>query len=584
MKWFNNLTISAKLTVTFLFILILTTILGVFSLRELSKVNQAGVTTSTYLVPALRDAAQLQSAILRIRIAHLVVSNQVIDEGMGDPRQYLNKQVASTRALLESLRGRLVTEEGKARLASIETKLGNLLALNDEAFKAIDEFQTLKGFAILDNQIPVPTRELMNDVQSLNDHLTERAATIQASSSITYEAAQRWIIVLLVIAFAASIFLGIFISRAIAGPIRRAVAVAQNVAKGDLTDDIVTDRKDETGQLLQALQTMNGNLQQIVLKIRQGTDVISTATGEIAAGNLDLSSRTEQQASSLEETASAMEELTTTVKQNADNARQANQLAVSASEVAVKGGNVVAQVVTTMESIHGSSKKIVDIISVIDGIAFQTNILALNAAVEAARAGEQGRGFAVVASEVRSLAQRSATAAKEIKTLIDDSVSKVAAGSNLVGQAGTTMTEVVASIQRVSDIVGEITAASQEQSAGIEEVNGAITQMDEVTQQNAALVEEGAAATKSMQHQAQDLSEAVKVFKVAHDAGVTPTTWAPASQSPKPRPPVDVTPPKAALSTDKQPARTPAKTPASTHTPKRLPATVTDKPDDWEEF
>lgn len=584
MKWFNNLTISAKLTVTFLFILILTTILGVFSLRELSKVNQAGVTTSSYLIPAMRDAAQLQSAILRIRIAHLVVSNQVIDDGMGDPRQYLNKQVTSTRTLLESLRGRLITDEGKTWLASVETKLGNLLALNDEAFKAIDEFQTLKGFAILDNQIPVPTRELMAEVQSLNDHLAERSAAIQAASSITYEEAQRWIIVLLVIAFAASIFLGIFISRAIAGPIRRAVAVAQNVAKGDLTDDIVTDRKDETGQLLQALQTMNGNLQQIVLKIRQGTDVIHTATAEIAAGNLDLSSRTEQQASSLEETASAMEELTTTVKQNADNARQANQLAVSASEVAVQGGNVVSQVVTTMESIHGSSKKIVDIISVIDGIAFQTNILALNAAVEAARAGEQGRGFAVVASEVRSLAQRSATAAKEIKALIDDSVSKVAAGSSLVGQAGTTMTEVVASIQRVSDIVGEITAASQEQSAGIEEVNGAITQMDEVTQQNAALVEEGAAATKSMQHQAQDLSEAVKVFKIAHDANVTPTTWTPASHPPKPRPPVDVTPPKAALSTDKQPARTPAKTPASTHTPKRLPATVTDKPDDWEEF
>jgi methyl-accepting chemotaxis protein len=259
---------------------------------------------------------------------------------------------------------------------------------------------------------------------------------------------------------------------------------------------------------------MNASLVNIVGQVRTGTDTIATASRQIAAGNMDLSSRTEQQASSLEETASSMEELTSTVKQNADNARQANQLAVTASDVAVKGGSVVSEVIDTMASINEASKKIVDIISVIDGIAFQTNILALNAAVEAARAGEQGRGFAVVASEVRNLAQRSAAAAKEIKGLIGDSVEKVAVGSKLVEQAGATMEEVVASVRRVTDIMGEISAASQEQRAGIEQVNQAIVQMDQVTQQNAALVEEASAAAESMQEQAAGLSQAVSIFKL----------------------------------------------------------------------
>ncbi len=260
-------------------------------------------------------------------------------------------------------------------------------------------------------------------------------------------------------------------------------------------------------------------LTEIVTQIKESTESINVASKEIAAGNTDLSSRTEEQASSLEETASSMEELTSTVKQNAENAKQANQLAAGASEVAVKGGDVVGQVVVTMSSINESSKKIVDIISVIDGIAFQTNILALNAAVEAARAGEQGRGFAVVATEVRTLAQRSAAAAKEIKELIGDSVEKVGAGTKLVDEAGTTMKEIVASVKRVTDIMAEITAASQEQSAGIEQVNTAITQMDEVTQQNAALVEQAAAAAESMEEQAGNLAQAVSIFKMSQQAG-----------------------------------------------------------------
>ena len=304
------------------------------------------------------------------------------------------------------------------------------------------------------------------------------------------------------------------IRRALGGEPTEASAIAKSIAEGDLTVPITLDKNDSSSVIF-TMKQMRDSLVTIVTQVRTSTDNIATVSGQIASGNMDLSSRTEQQGSALEKTAASMEEFTSTVKQNADNARQANRLAASASDIAVKGGEAVTEVVNTMEGINEASKKIVDIISVIDGIAFQTNILALNAAVEAARAGEQGRGFAVVATEVRSLAQRSAAAAKEIKTLIGDSVEKVESGSKLVEEAGNTMSQVVESVKRVTDIMAEITAASQEQASGIEQVNQAVAQMDEVTQQNTSLVEEAAAASQSMQDEATNLAQTVRVFKLS---------------------------------------------------------------------
>lgn len=358
--------------------------------------------------------------------------------------------------------------------------------------------------------------------EKVNELLAQQRKAIDATAAGINEAnarSNRLMLTLGILLLVFGAWAAWVISRSITVPLNSALGIANTVAEGDLTThfDEHTAR-DEIGDLMKALRGMNDALRRVVSQVQTGTTAIATASSEIAEGNLDLSSRTEQQASSLEETASSMEELTSTVKQNADNANQANQLAQAASDVAARGGEIVGQVVETMGSIDASSRKIVDIIGTIDGIAFQTNILALNAAVEAARAGEQGRGFAVVASEVRNLAQRSAAAAREIKELIDNSVVQVNAGTSLVQQAGTTMGEVVTSVRRVTDIMGEITSASREQSVGIDEVNQAIGQMDQVTQQNAALVEEAAAAAASMQEQAAQLAQVAASFKLGTEA------------------------------------------------------------------
>jgi len=418
------------------------------------------------------------------------------------------------------------TPAGDKFLTDVKAQLERYKTVRDAVLK-LKESGDEDGMRSATEQQFIPAMLAYNDsvsrfVEAQKDFINASASTIAAH----YNTGLLVMSSLAVVALAVGALLSLLLSRSIVRPLTRAVDIARTVASGDLGTDITVSAKDETGQLLQALKEMNGNLLNTVAEVHDGAVSIAGASGQIATGNLDLSARTEQQASALQQTASAMEELTSTVKQNADNARQANQLARSASAVAVEGGAVVSQVVTTMGSINESSKKIVDIISVIDGIAFQTNILALNAAVEAARAGEQGRGFAVVASEVRSLAQRSAAAAKEIKQLIDDSVDKVGQGSRLVNQAGATMTEIVASVKRVTDIVGEISAASQEQSEGIEQVNLAITQMDEGTQQNAALVEEAAAAAQSLQDQAARLERVVGFFKLGNQVILRPAAVA----------------------------------------------------------
>jgi methyl-accepting chemotaxis protein len=349
---------------------------------------------------------------------------------------------------------------------------------------------------------------------ALREYESSLAAANEAEVHASLQTARQVIAGMFVVSLALGIVMAWRITRSVTVPVSEAVDVARVIAGGDLTRNVPTGGRDEAGDLLRAIDQMQESLRRLVGQVRNSTDSIGTASSEVASGSQDLSTRTEEAASSLQQTASAMEQLTSTVRQSADSARQANQLAVSAAEVAQRGGTVVSQVVSTMDEINASSRKIADIIGTIDGIAFQTNILALNAAVEAARAGEQGRGFAVVAGEVRSLAQRSAEAAREIKALIGASVDKVDTGSKLVADAGTTMTEIVASVQRVTDIIGEITAASSEQSDGIGQVNTAVTQLDQMTQQNAALVEQSAAAAESLKDQAARLAGLVEVFRL----------------------------------------------------------------------
>ena len=438
-------------------------------------------------------------------------------------------------ALMDSLR-KSETKEAVARWRQESQEFG--IAMVGSAVRALEAGDWDKAQGILIREVNPTYLKGHAAYKALQDYIGKR----NVDESAALHAELRSLNLLIVGAIVFSVLLAVaataYLVSSITGPLGAAIGLARRVADGDLSANIVVDRRNEFGELLGALRDMNASLSGIVGEVRGGSEVIATASRQIAAGNMDLSSRTEQQASSIEETAASVEELTTTVRQNADNARQANVLAAGASDIAMRGGAVVSEVVDTMGAINDSARKIVDIIAVIDGIAFQTNILALNAAVEAARAGEQGRGFAVVASEVRNLAQRSAGAAREIKALITDSVEKVDSGSRLVNQAGTTMAEVVGSVRRVADIMGEITAASSEQSAGIEQIHQAISQMDQVTQQNASLVEEAAGAAQALQDSAAGLAQRVSVFKLGRGEQAPAGRPAQPSQRQRPRPSV----------------------------------------------
>ena len=481
--------------------------------------------------------------------------------------------------LLKKIETLLVSEEEKAIFkASIVERVKYQDAKTEVMNARKGGNAALAESTYRDSFAPAATR-YQNNVKAL---LAQQRQAIDATAH-AIEAANARSFTLLLLLCALVVLLGSvcawLITRSITAPLQAAVKVAETVAAGDLRTHFGTAASDEIGDLMRALHGMNEALRKVVSEVQTGTNAIATASGEIAAGNQDLSARTEQQASSLEETASSMEELTSTVKQNADNARQANQMAVAASSVAERGGDIVSQVVDTMGAIDTASTKIVDIIGVIDGIAFQTNILALNAAVEAARAGEQGRGFAVVATEVRSLAQRSAAAAREIKTLIGDSVEQVNNGTRLVQQAGSTMSEVVDSVRHVTDIMAEITAASAEQSMGIDQVNQAIAQMDQVTQQNAALVEEAAAAAESMQDQAARLAQVAAGFQLEH---VMPAV-APVRAARPARTASAATPRLATRRPSQATASKPAAPKAAGAAARKTPSHVAGE-QDWEEF
>jgi methyl-accepting chemotaxis protein len=517
----SNMKVGMRLALGFALVLVLMVILTVVGIVRTGQIQSRldhviGVSNVvTRLVVDMRN--NVSERVTSLRTLTLMTDPADMEPELKRFKEQTAKYDALQQKLSEKFALEASTEE-KALLAQIKEAEGVAMPAIAKASELYLANNAMDATRVMVKEIRPAQKKWLEALDQLADREDKQNTQTQLDAGAQYASARNFMLMTLLVAVAIGVAAAIVITRGLlkqlGGEPGYTSKIATSIAEGDLSISIDTKSSDK-GSLLSEMKQMRNSLVDIVSQVRRGTHTITTASREIAAGNVDLSSRTELQASSLEKTASAMEELTSTVKQNADNAREANQLAATASDVARKGGEVVSQVVGTMGEINSSASKIADIIGVIDGIAFQTNILALNAAVEAARAGEQGRGFAVVASEVRNLAQRSAAAAKEIKTLIGDSVEKIGRGSKLVGQAGVTMEEVVDSVKRVTDIMSDIAAASAEQSAGIEQVNLSIIEMDGMTQQNAALVEEAAAAFQSLQDQAAELQRVVSIFKLA---------------------------------------------------------------------
>ncbi len=518
---FKNLSIKARLIGVLCFMSVLLIVVGSVGLHGMNQSNEGLETVYEDRVLPMVDLSRIERMLLRNRIAVAMPIVSPMDESR--MREQIRTRIAEVERNVAEI-NRLWNGYTQRTLSPDERQLA-------EEFASAHENFVKQGLGIatelMRNELIIPAQiHWVNVVAPLYQPVQESLTALMdiqvASAQQQYEASnslfgmvQKIALACILVGILLAALVGYLLVRAIVNPLNEAVRVATAIADGDLTNRIEVVTRDETGKLLSAMKQMSENLSELVTRATEASASVGTGAKQIAAGNINLSQRTEEQASSLEETASSMEELTSTVKQNADNARQANQLASAARESAEKGGEVVARAVRAMGEINSSSKKVADIIGVIDEIAFQTNLLALNAAVEAARAGEQGRGFAVVATEVRNLAQRSATSAKEIKDLINDSVRKVSDGAEQVDQSGKMLAEIVAGVKKVTDIVAEIAAASQEQSAGIEQVNKAVMQMDEMTQQNAALVEESAAASRSMEEQAEMLNELMRKFRIS---------------------------------------------------------------------
>jgi methyl-accepting chemotaxis protein-1 (serine sensor receptor) len=519
----NTLRISTRIMLLICLMSALLIVIGVIGLLGVARSNEALRTVYEDRTVCVGQIAEVNRLNLRNRLA---IANSLVDSGPDE----IGRAVAEVEANLSA--GSKVWDAYMATtLTPAEAKLAQQLALDRGRFEmeglrpavaALRGSELARAHSLVVEKIRPLYKPVGEGVDALMKLQLDVARQEYDDAVARYSTLRLWALGSIVAGVLTAALFGLALIRGISGALAEALDVAHAVAQGDLSRSIQLNRRDEVGLLLVALSEMQGSLSHVVRSVRQGSDGVATASAQIASGNHDLSGRTESQASALEQTSASMEQLGATVRQNADSASQANQLARSASSTAIRGGDVVAQVVATMKGINDSSKKIADIIQVIDGIAFQTNILALNAAVEAARAGEQGRGFAVVATEVRNLAGRSALAAREIKSLIHTSVAQVERGTALVDEAGVTMHEIVSGIQRVTDLMGEISAASREQSAGVSQVGEAVTQLDQVTQQNAALVEEMAAAASSLETQAHELVTTVAVFRLADGQGAAP--------------------------------------------------------------